>query len=115
MRLKQGIFGGQQDRSLKGSAVLLAPPSAADATVGGRVMDSYGRAIPSAKLSLTNALTGEVKTVYTNTFGYYKFEGVPVGDFFVMSVSHRRYSFANPSVSFSLEDSIASLNFQATR
>ncbi|MEQ1764129.1 MAG: carboxypeptidase-like regulatory domain-containing protein [Pyrinomonadaceae bacterium] len=77
--------------------------------------DSYGRAISSAKLTLTNASTGEVSAVYTNTFGYYTFKGLPVGDFFVMTVQHRRYLFVSGSVSFSLEDNIAGLDFQASR
>jgi len=33
----------------------------------------------------------------------------------VMSIQHRRYIFVTGSVSFSLEDSIAGLNFQASR
>lgn len=106
-------WGGQQDRSLSTSAVVT--PSAGDASVTGRVTDAYGRAISSAKLTLNNASTGEVEFVYTNTFGYYSFKGLPVGDFFVMTVEHRRYTFVNSSVSFSLDDNIAGLNFQASR
>jgi hypothetical protein len=106
-------FSGAQDLQLATSAII--QPSAADATIAGRVTDSYGRAIASAKLTLTNAMTGQVETAYTNTFGYYKFDAVQVGDFFVMSVQHRRYLFVNGSVSFSLEDNISGLNFQASR
>lgn len=110
-----GSFGdGQKELQLATSAVV-TQPSAADATITGRVTDPYGRAISSAKLTLINAITGEVETAYTNTFGYYKFDAVPVGDFYVMNVQHRRYLFVNGSVSFSLQDSIAGLNFQASR
>lgn len=110
-----GSFGdGQRELQLAANAVVLVP-SAADAAVAGRVTDAFGRAISSAKLTLHNASTGEMSIVYTNSFGYYKFEGIPVGDFFVMSVEARRYIFVNGSVSFSLEDSIEGLNFQASR
>ena len=110
-----GSFGnGQQELQLQASAVIPIV-TAADATVAGRVLDPYGRAVSSAKLVLTDVITGEVKTAYTNTFGYYKFEGAQAGDFFVMTVTHRRYLFVNGSVSFSLEDSIEGLNFQASR
>lgn len=106
-------FGGAGDLQLATSAI--TGPSAADAEITGRVIDGYGRAISSAKLTLTDALTGEVRVVYTNTFGFYTFKGVPVGDFFVMTAEHRRYIFVNGSVSFSLEDNISGLNFQASR
>ena len=92
----------------------LAGPTAAAVSITGRVTDYYGRAISSAKLTLFGA-SGEAKVVYTNTFGYYKFSEVPVADFYVMSVQHRRYTFVNGSVNFSLQDNIEGFNFQASR
>jgi len=106
-------FGGAGDLQLSTDAII--SPSAADAEVTGRVTDAYGRAISSVKMTLTNASTGEVSVMYTNTFGYYTFKGLPVGDFFVMTAQARRHLFVNGSVSFSLEDNIAGLNFQASR
>jgi len=106
-------WGGQQDRSLSTTAV--TTPSAAGANIAGRVTDAYGRAISSARITLNNASTGEVEVVYTNTFGYYTFKDVPVGDFFVMTAQHSRYRFVSGSVSFTLEDNIDGLNFQASR
>lgn len=106
-------WGGQQDRSLATSAV--TTPSAAGANISGRVTDAYGRAISSARITLNNASTGEVEVVYTNTFGYYTFKDVPVGDFFVMTAQHSRYRFVSGSVSFQLEDNIAGLDFKASR
>lgn len=106
-------FNGSEDLQLSTDAIIA--PSAAGVTIAGRVLDGYGRAISSAKLTLTNAFTGEVEVVYTNSFGYYKFEDVTSFDFFVMNVSHRRYSFPNGTVQFSADDNIAGMDFQASR
>jgi hypothetical protein len=36
---------------------------------------------------------GITRTAMTSSFGYYRFEGVPVGDSFVMTVNSRSYRF----------------------
>lgn len=106
-------FGGAGDLQLSTDAIIA--PSAAGANIAGRVTDAYGRAISSARITLNNASTGEVEVVYTNTFGYYTFKDVPVGDFFVMTAQHSRYRFVSGSVSFTLNDNIDGMNFQASR
>lgn len=108
-----GTFQGNQELQLSADAI--QAPSAAGAEVSGRVTDLFGRGISGAQLVLFNAVTGDPVVVYTNTFGYYTFSDVPVGEFYVMSVSHRRHVFVNGSVSFSLEDNLAGLDFQASR
>lgn len=109
-----GSFGdGQRELQLAASAVV-AVPSAADATITGRVVDYYGRAISSARLTLTGS-SGEARYAYTNTFGYYRFENVESGDSYFLAVDHRRYQFATSSQFFSLQDSVDGVNFQASR
>lgn len=105
-------WGGQQDRSLSTTAV--TQPSAAPASVTGRVTDAYGRGIYGARVTLVNATSGAAATALTNSFGYYRFNEVPTGDFYVMSVSARRYLFVNGTTSFSLEDNLAGIDFQAS-
>jgi len=53
-------------------------PTAADATISGRVTDSYGRAVASASITVQD-LVGNKKIVYTNTFGYYRTPELEVG------------------------------------
>ncbi len=106
-------FSGSIDLQLATSAI--TQPSAAGANITGRVTDYFGRAISSARITLNNASTGEVEVVYTNTFGYYTFKDVPVGDFFVMTAQHSRYRFVSGSVSFTLEDNLNGLDFKASR
>lgn len=89
-------------------------PSAGDATISGRVTDAYGRAISSAAISVQD-LAGNRKVVYTNTFGYYSVKGLDVGQAYVLGVSARRYTFANPSMVIDLSDNFSGANFVALR
>lgn len=107
-------FTGQKELQMAATAVQTAP-SAAGVEVSGRVTDYFGRAILGAQLTLFNAMTGEPQVAYTNAYGYYSFGDVPAGEFYVLSVAHRRYTFVTGSVSFSLEDNLAGLDFTASR
>jgi len=111
--VKNDYFTGQQDRSLQVSAITTTTPSAAPATITGRVTDRYGRGIYGARVQLFDASTGAATVAVTNTFGYYRFSDVAVGDAYVMSVYHSRYIFVNGSTSFSLEADLAGVNFVA--
>lgn len=89
--------------------------SAAPASVSGRVTDAYGRGISSARITVFNASSGAAKTVLTNTFGYYRVSDLTTGDFYLMNVSHKRYTFVNDSRSFSLSENISGMDFQASK
>lgn len=95
-------------------SVSVVGASAADATISGRVTDSYGRAISSAAISVQD-LAGKRKVAYTNTFGYYSVTGLDVGQTYVLGVSARRYTFANPSMVINLSDNFGGANFTASR
>ena len=88
-------------------------PTAAPATISGRAVDSFGRGISGARLTVMNAQTGEMSGAVTNSFGYYTVVGPEVGNFYVMTISHRRYTFADDTRSFSLHDSISGVDFVA--
>jgi hypothetical protein len=85
--------------------------SAAKVSVSGRAMLANSRGISGAQLTLWDVQTGETRTVTTNTFGYYEFTEVELGKFYVVSISHPRYVFSQNMQSFSLEDSLTSLDF----
>ena len=70
----------------------LLPPTAAGVEVSGRVMTPDGRGLRNATVTMTDE-QGVTRTAVTSSFGYYRFEGVPVGDSFVMSVNSRSYRF----------------------
>jgi hypothetical protein len=87
-------------------------PTSASASVVGRVMSENGRGI-RAKVRILNALTGETIAVNTNSFGYYSFEGLPVGQFYVLYVRANRITFTPDSISFTLDGDAFNMNFTA--
>ncbi|QQS31614.1 MAG: carboxypeptidase regulatory-like domain-containing protein [Acidobacteriota bacterium] len=68
------------------------PPTAAGVEVSGRVLTSDGRGLRNATVTMTDG-QGVTRSAVTSSFGYYRFEGVPVGDSFVMTVNSRSYRF----------------------
>jgi hypothetical protein len=89
-------------------------PSAAPGTVAGRVNTSTGAPISGAIVLVQNLNTGEAKYATTNSFGRFSFSGLAVGDFFVLSVSHRRYVFNDATRSFTLESDLTDIDFTST-
>ncbi|HEY0459187.1 MAG TPA: carboxypeptidase-like regulatory domain-containing protein [Pyrinomonadaceae bacterium] len=87
--------------------------TAANVTAAGRVSDAYGNGIARASVTIQNTTNGETRTVLTNGFGYYRFDGIPAGNLYIISVSHRRYSFDNSSQILQLEDAIENIDFTA--
>jgi hypothetical protein len=86
-------------------------PTAANAFIEGRVLAPAGRGISRARLNVLNVNTGETRTVFSNVFGYFKVDALPVGFFYVVTVDHKRYKFDNPSQSFSLDDNMSGIDF----
>ncbi|MBX3293622.1 MAG: carboxypeptidase regulatory-like domain-containing protein [Acidobacteria bacterium] len=75
-----------------GWGIEFLPPTAAGVEVSGRVLTPDGRGLRNAVVTMTDA-NGITRTTVTSSFGYYRFEGVPVGDSFVMTVNSRSYRF----------------------
>ena len=75
----------------KGAFELLAPTAAA-VSVSGRVTDGKG-GIARASVLLTFP-NGETRTVKTNSFGYFQFDGVPAGEIYIINVNSKGHSFS---------------------
>ncbi|HVF29549.1 MAG TPA: carboxypeptidase-like regulatory domain-containing protein, partial [Pyrinomonadaceae bacterium] len=88
-------------------------PTAAPASVSGRVIDSFGRGIYGARMTITDAQTGESWVALSNMLGYYTIEGPEAGGFYMLSVSHKRYSFADSTRTFSLNEDLVGMDFVA--
>ncbi len=86
-------------------------PTAANASVEGRVFMEGGRGISRARITVINMNTSEVRTALTNSFGHFKIDELPVGFFYTVSVDHKRYKFENGTVSFTLDDDLTGLDF----
>lgn len=89
-------------------------PTAADAIVSGSVIDSNGRGLRNVVVVLQNASGGEPRAAITNAFGYFSFEGVPVGEFYTINVQSKRYTFANLPYAFTLGEDLTASAFVGT-
>lgn len=87
-------------------------PTAAHVSISGRVMTAASQGITNARLILT-APDGTIRTAITSTFGYYAFDGVEIGHTYILEIAAKRYTFANPTRVFSLQDQITDMDFTA--
>jgi hypothetical protein len=88
----------------------LVTPTAANVSISGRVLTADGRGIRSTVVVLADS-EGNSRTATTSSFGYYRFDDVPAGGTYVLSVSSKRYQF-EPRV-VNVQDEIANLDFIA--
>ena len=88
--------------------VNIMAPTSANAIVGGRVFDTEGDPLGRATITITNG-AGQSASARTNGFGYYRFEGVQVGETYVLSVIHKLYSYTPRTVT--VGDSINDMDF----
>lgn len=87
-------------------------PTAAGVSVTGIAVDSRGRGISKARISVTDQ-RGNTRSVFTNTFGYFNFEDVEAGQSYAISVRSKQYQFTNPTQVIFVGDSISDLIFSA--
>ena len=93
----------------RGLAFVLIP-TASEVTVSGRVVGPNGRGISGAIVSFTDS-SGEKRRVFTNTFGFYRFETDSRGDF-VINVKYGTLQF-EPQV-ITVTDGMENVNFTAS-
>jgi len=88
----------------------LAPTSSL-VSVGGRVLTADGRGIRNAAITLTDA-DGNSRTARTGAFGYYRFDDVPAGESYVLSVRSKQGQFADRVIT--AIDDLADVDFVAS-
>ena len=86
-------------------------PTAAAASVKGRVVTSIGRGIRRAFLKLTNVDTGVAINVTTNQFGHFKFSDLQIGNSYILTVSNKRFDFPDNTQTFTLQDDLTDITF----
>lgn len=89
---------------------VLLGTTAAGVEISGRVVNVNGSGIRGVTVSLTDA-DGVRQTATTNSFGFYTFADVAVGQSIVVGVNSRRYRFA-PKV-INVTDTLTGVDFQA--
>lgn len=98
---------GGQTRNLFARLSNDLPPTAATATIAGRVT-VRGRGLARAYVTIRDA-TGMIQRTMTNPQGFYRFQDIPTGGSYVVEVSSKRYTFASQVVT--INESISGLNF----
>lgn len=92
----------------------LLAPTAAHASISGRVTRMDGSGIGHAVLTLTDGKTTVPKIAITNGFGYFRIEDVEVGQTYLLTVSHKRFTFNEPVRVLNVMDDLTDIDFQAS-
>lgn len=87
-------------------------PTAAEASVSGRVVTANGNGIRNARVSITLP-NGEFRTVLSGTFGYYHIEDLEVGQTYILSIASKRFTFANSNMAINLNGNLTNVDFVA--
>jgi hypothetical protein len=88
-------------------------PTAAGASISGRVVTASGAGIRSVSVVLTGGNLSTPRTVRTGTFGNFTFEDVTVGQVYTITVQGKKYNFPQNSQVISLLDNVTDIVFQA--
>lgn len=72
-------------------------PSAGPVTLDGRVVSSTGRGISRATVTLTDK-AGNAYVATTSSFGYFRLDGIPSGETYILNVAHRQYTFSPQAI-----------------
>lgn len=86
-------------------------PTRANASISGQTRTEAGDPIRNALVTIVRASNGEVRTTRTNALGNFEFQELETGEFYLMSVQHKRFTFAEASISFTLTDNVTGLAF----
>lgn len=89
-------------------------PTAANATVTGRVLREGGAGVRGVTVTLIGGTLIEPRTCLTSSLGYFIFEDLPVGSAYVVTVSHPKFGFTEPTRAFLLLDDLKGVDFVAT-
>ena len=106
-----GTAGSAGPYSITINSVGLAP-TAAPASVSGRVINAQGRGIARARIVITDS-TGQTHFVTTNPFGFYRIDSLNAGEIYIFQVVGKQYQFANPIQTVSVNQDLTDVNFTA--
>lgn len=97
--------------SIDPTTVLLAAPTATGVFIEGRVIATGGRGLSGVNLNLFDAATGQTRIARTNTFGYFRFVDLEIGNLYTLSASSKRYNFPSGPLTFTLDDNLSGVTF----
>lgn len=88
-----------------------AVPTAANASISGRVTSSEGYGLRRVAVTVEGGNLAAPRTVFTNSFGNYTVDGLEAGGTYVVSVRSKRYVFETPDRVVQLLDSVGGIDF----
>lgn len=106
-----GSIGQVQTPTIDPTAVGVFGPTAANASISGRVVNADGSGIRGAILTATNMSTGETRRLLSSAFGYYSFDNLDSGFSYVVAIHSKKYTFQNSSILINLGDSVSDVDF----
>jgi hypothetical protein len=101
-----GVFNGQ----VHAYAMV---PVVTNVTLGGRILTAGGDGIGNAVVTLSGGNLPAPLTVRTGGFGYFNFPGLTSGMTYTVTVSTKRYVFAQPTRMITLQNDVSDFNFVA--
>lgn len=87
--------------------------SAANASIGGRVLTANGRGISKAWVEISGGTLTQPLRVLTNPFGYYNFSDLAAGQAYTISVVSKGNTFTQPTRIITLGDDLTDVDFSA--
>ncbi|MEO8072882.1 MAG: carboxypeptidase-like regulatory domain-containing protein [Acidobacteriota bacterium] len=85
-------------------------PTAASATVVGRVITQTGRGIINVQITMMDT-QGNQRRAISRAFGYFRFNEVTAGETYIFTVKAKRYGFMPDSQVLSINGDVADLVF----
>lgn len=89
-----------------------APTTAANVTLGGRIINSGGVGVTGVRVILSGGSLPEPRVALANSFGFYTFYDVPAGHTYILT-PEGRYTFSPTSLVINLTDEFLEANFTA--
>lgn len=86
-------------------------PTAAGATISGRITSTNGRGIRNVRVMLAGGSLTEPIYATSTSFGYYQFPQVPSGETYVLQVFSKNYIFDSSSIVINLTEDLTETNF----
>jgi hypothetical protein len=88
-------------------------PTAAHVSVSGRVLTENGNGIRSVRVTLAGGSLTSPRQTLTSSFGYFTFDDIEAGHTYIITVSAKRFTFAQPTQAVSVLDNVTDIAFVA--
>lgn len=105
------VTGADDILAIDNFSITVSALTAAGASLAGRVVNSGGKGIMNARLTLSGGSLAEPISVSTDRAGFYRFADVPAGETYVLTVAARRYTFSESSRVVNLNDNLTNVDF----